>query len=339
MRRRGEDVYEAMALRQAGEAARSAKRLLEPRVVTHRGEVVVSACVVAEPRAQLDGPAEMGERVVAGVARERGEAGVVVVQARVIRQVLERAADRFERVGIPAFAVRRHGLVVVRPRRPPVHAAICLAGRCADHEDGSVTGRLAPGPGPDEHECSRPRVDHLAVDLERHLAVEHDVELLLTRPGLVVVVDQRAVVPGRERVDSERVDPEVLAHRDVPAAPLDVVDVCDPPVRLVVHPIPPCRRALRTGYCALGAATAAVIDPTNSARAAGPPDSETSIAFDPITTPSAPAARAAVACSGAEMPKPTSSGRSVCARTRCASPVTRSERRSRAPVTPATETR
>jgi hypothetical protein len=92
------------------------------------------------------------------------------------------------------------------------------------------------------------------------------------------------------------------------------------------------------GTAALGVA-AATIERTNPARAWGPPDSDTSIAFDPITTPSAPASRAAIACSGAEIPKPTSSGRSVCARTRRARSATRPESRSRAPVTPATETR
>jgi hypothetical protein len=34
--------------------ARSAKCLLEPRVVAYGGEVVVSGCVLAEPREQLD---------------------------------------------------------------------------------------------------------------------------------------------------------------------------------------------------------------------------------------------------------------------------------------------
>jgi hypothetical protein len=33
------------------------------------------------------------------------------------------------------------------------------------------------------------------------------------------------------------VDPEVLAHRNISAAPLDVVEVRDVPVRLIVHPI------------------------------------------------------------------------------------------------------
>src|SRR5436190_12593324 len=48
---------------------------------------------------------------------------------------------------------------------------------------------------------------------------------------------QRAVLAGRVGVDSECVDPEVLAHRNISAAPLDVVEACDLPVRLVVHPI------------------------------------------------------------------------------------------------------
>src|ERR671923_278777 len=48
-----------------GRDLRSAKSLLEPRVVADGGEVVVSARVLAEPRKQLDGPPEVGEGVVA----------------------------------------------------------------------------------------------------------------------------------------------------------------------------------------------------------------------------------------------------------------------------------
>src|SRR3954467_15829806 len=76
---------------------RSAKSLLEPGVVAYCGEVVVSARVLAEPWEQFDGPAEVGERVVAGVPRARCEARVVVMQAGVLRHVLEGTADRFER--------------------------------------------------------------------------------------------------------------------------------------------------------------------------------------------------------------------------------------------------
>src|SRR5215211_5425620 len=159
--------------------SRSAKSLLEPRVVAYGGEVVVSARVLAEPRKQLDGPPEVGERVVAGVARERCEARVVVMQARVVRHVLEATADRFERVGVALFAVGPHGLSVERPGLTPVEPLVRLAGCGADGEDGSVPGRLPPRLRPDEHECSWRRVDRLAVDLEGRLPVEHDVKLFL----------------------------------------------------------------------------------------------------------------------------------------------------------------
>src|SRR5437879_9252979 len=121
---------------------RSAKSLLEPRVVAYGGEVVVSARVLAESREQLDGPSEVGERVVAGVARERREARVVVMQARVVRHVLEGTADRFERVGVALLAVGRHGLSVERPRLTPVDRLVRLAACGADSEDGCVPGRL-----------------------------------------------------------------------------------------------------------------------------------------------------------------------------------------------------
>src|SRR5262249_61680608 len=111
------------------------------------------------------------------------------------------------------------------------------AGCGADSEDGSVPGRLPPRLGPDEYECSWRRIDRFAVDLKRRLPVEHDVQLLLARPGLVVLVDQRPVLARRVGVDSECVDTEVLAHRNISAATRDVVEVRDPPVRLVVHPI------------------------------------------------------------------------------------------------------
>ena len=59
----------------------------------------------------------------------------------------------------------------------------------------------------------------------------------LARPGLVVLIYQCAVLAGREGVDSERVNPEVLAHGNISAAPLDVVEVRDLPMRRVTHPI------------------------------------------------------------------------------------------------------
>ena len=68
---------------QVATKARSAKSLLEPRVVAYGGEVVLSARLLAEPREQLDGPSKVGKRLVAGLARERCEAGVVVIDGRV----------------------------------------------------------------------------------------------------------------------------------------------------------------------------------------------------------------------------------------------------------------
>src|SRR5947207_986175 len=62
----------------------SGKSLIEARVVAYGGEIVVSARVLAEPREQLDCAPEVAERLVAGVAREGREAGVVVMKARVV---------------------------------------------------------------------------------------------------------------------------------------------------------------------------------------------------------------------------------------------------------------
>src|SRR5436190_17050675 len=217
--------------------ARSAKSLLESRVVVYSGEVVVPTRILAEPREQFDGPPEMAKRGVSGVAREGCEARVVVIEARVVRHALEGSADRFERVVVALFTVGGHGLSVERPRLTPDDPLVRLPRRGADSEDGSVPGRLSPRLRPDGHERPGRRVERYAVYLEGRLAVEHDVQLLLARPGLVVLVDQRRVLAGRVGVDSECVDPEVLAHRNISAAPLDVVEACDLPVRLVVHPI------------------------------------------------------------------------------------------------------
>ena len=91
---------------------------------------------------------------------------------------------------------------------------------------------------------------------------------------------------------------------------------------------------------AVGAlASAPAISRTNSSSAGAPPASDTSRAREPMITPSAPAAIAAWAEAGEEMPNPISSGRSVWGRTRSISPATRPDSASRAPVTPATETR
>src|ERR687888_2771736 len=105
-----------------------------------------------------------------------------------------------------------------RRRFAPVDRLVRLAGCGADSEDGSVPRRLPPRLRPDEYESPCGRVDRLAVDLEGRIPVEHDVQLLLARPGLVVLADQRAVLAGRVGVDSECVDPEVLAHWDVSVA-------------------------------------------------------------------------------------------------------------------------
>ena len=124
-----------------------------------------------------------------------------------------------------------------RPRLTPVDPLVRLARCGADGEHGSVPARLPPRLRPDGHERPGGRVERLAVHLEGRLPVEHDVQLLLARPGLVVLIDQRAVLAGRVGVDPERVDPEVLAYRNISAAPLDVVEARDLPLRLVVHPI------------------------------------------------------------------------------------------------------
>src|SRR5262245_37241877 len=154
-----------------------------------------------------------------------------------VRHALEGTADRFERVGVALLAVGLHRRAVERPRLTPVDPLVRLAGCGADGKDGSVSGRLPPRLRPNEHERPCGRVDRLAVELAGRSPVEHDVQLLLARAGLVVLANQRAVLAGRVSVDSERVDPEVLAHRDVSAAPLDLAEPRDLPLRLVVHRI------------------------------------------------------------------------------------------------------
>src|SRR5439155_19663723 len=77
-----------------------AKSLLESRVVPDRREVVVPARLVAERREQLDGAPEMAEDLVAGLARKRREACVVVVEARVVGRVPAAAPDLVQRIGV-----------------------------------------------------------------------------------------------------------------------------------------------------------------------------------------------------------------------------------------------
>src|SRR4029453_18045542 len=145
------------------------------------------------------------------------------MEARLVWELFEATADGIERVAVALLAVGGHRLAVKRPRLTPVDRLERLAGCAAEGEDGSVPGRLAPRPRLDRHERPGGRVDRFTVDLEGRVSVEHDVQLFLARPGLVVLGDQRAVVGGRVGVGSKSVDPEMLAHRDASAAPLDVV--------------------------------------------------------------------------------------------------------------------
>src|SRR5262245_40128758 len=183
--------------------AGSAKSLLEPRVVAYGREVVVPQRLFAESRQELDGPPEVAERLVARVARESREARVVVVEAGVVRRALEAGAHSIERVDVALLAVGTHRIAVERPRLAPVERLEGLTGRRTEGEDRSVPRRLSPCLRPNENESPRRRVDRLAVDLERRVPVQHDVQLLLTRAGLIVLADQRAVLAGREGVDSE----------------------------------------------------------------------------------------------------------------------------------------
>src|SRR5204863_10090337 len=123
--------------------ARLAKSLLEPRVVSYGGEVLVPSRLVAERREELDAPPQVGERLVVDLARERCEARVVVVQARVVRELLEATAHRGGRVGVALLAVGLHRLAVHRPGLAPVHPLVRLADSAAEGEDGCVPRRLA----------------------------------------------------------------------------------------------------------------------------------------------------------------------------------------------------
>src|SRR3954447_6732671 len=93
----------------------SAKRVLEPRVVAYASEIVVPARLLAEGWVQLDGPPKVGERLVGAIGRERGEAGVVVMKARVVRHLGEAFTNRFERVGVALLPVGDHRLSMEPP--------------------------------------------------------------------------------------------------------------------------------------------------------------------------------------------------------------------------------
>src|SRR5437763_1156412 len=115
------------------------------------------------------------------------------MEARVVGHVLECVADGFERVAVALLAVSGHRLAVEGPRLTPVERLVCLAACGAEGEDGSVAGRLPPRLRPHEHERPCRGVDRLAVELEGRLPVEHDVQIFLARPGLVMLTYQRAV--------------------------------------------------------------------------------------------------------------------------------------------------
>jgi hypothetical protein len=179
----------------------------------------------------------MGKHVVVGVARESREARVVVVQAGVVRRSLEATADGFERVRVPLFAVgvmdslwNGHASPqsiawYASPGVPP--RARTVPSPVAFRRDSGPTNTSVPGGA----STTSPSTSKVAFPSSTMYSSSWP------EPGLVVLADQRAVLAGRVGVDSECVDPEVLADRNISAAPLDVVEVCDLPVRAVVHPI------------------------------------------------------------------------------------------------------
>src|SRR5581483_3101880 len=146
--------------------------------------------LLAERRMQLDRTPQVVEGLVPSLPGERREARRVVEEARVIRHLRERLANGCERVRIALLAVGGHRALVEWPRLTPVDRLVHLAGSSAESENGSLAGRFSLRLRRHVHERSCGCIDRLAVDLERRRAVEDDVELLLARPDLVVVVDQ-----------------------------------------------------------------------------------------------------------------------------------------------------
>src|SRR5262245_12726819 len=169
------------------------------------------------------------------------------MEAGLVRRAREAFSNRFERVAVALLAVSGHRLSMELPRIAPVESLVRRAGRRAEGEDGSVASRLSPGLGLDEDICAGGRVDRLTVDLEGRFPVEHDVQLLLARTGLVMLADQPAVVAGHVGVDSECADAEVLAHGNVSVAPLDLIEARRFPVCVDAHQVPLARVAANGG--------------------------------------------------------------------------------------------
>src|SRR4051794_13294640 len=92
---------------------------VEARVVAERRQVLVRPRLLAEAREPSDRAPQTVEPLVAGLARERREAGVVVVQARMVGRELEPFAHGRKGVGVPSLAVRVHRLHVERPGVAP----------------------------------------------------------------------------------------------------------------------------------------------------------------------------------------------------------------------------
>src|SRR3954454_14724810 len=106
---------------------KSAERVFEPLVVSNGGKVVVLARLRPERREQLDGAPQMLEGGVARLAREGGEARVVVVQARVIGVRGEALLDSLQGIRVAVLAVGRQRLSVERPGGAPVNRLVRLA--------------------------------------------------------------------------------------------------------------------------------------------------------------------------------------------------------------------
>src|SRR6185312_14880216 len=118
--------------------------LLEARVVADGRQVVVRPRLLAERLEQLDRPLEVAERLVVDLARERREARVVEVEARLVGELLEAAPDRVEGIGVALLVVGGDRLALKRPGFTPVDRLVRLAGLRADGEDGSLAGRFPP---------------------------------------------------------------------------------------------------------------------------------------------------------------------------------------------------